>query len=48
MEQSVKFNLVKDYYDRGLWTETMVKNAIGKWITAKEAEEILKGDIANE
>jgi len=42
MEHSPKFNKVKDYYDRGLWNETMVRNAINKWITAEEAEEILK------
>lgn len=42
MEHSPKFNKVKDYYDRGLWNETMVRNAINKWITTEEAEEILK------
>ena len=38
---SPKFEKVKDYYDRGLWNEKMVRNAVGKWITAEEADEIL-------
>ena len=33
-----KFEKVKDYYDRGLWTKTMVRNVVGKWITAEEYE----------
>ena len=41
MEHSPKFEKVKDYYDRGLWNEKMVRNAVGKWITAEEADEIL-------
>ena len=38
---SPKFEKVKGYYERGLWNETMVRNAVGKWITAEEADEIL-------
>lgn len=38
---SQKFDRVKGYYDKGLWTADMVRNAVGKWITAEEAEEIL-------
>lgn len=41
MKHSVKFPLVKDYYEKGLWTEQMVRNAVGKWITEAEAQEIL-------
>lgn len=41
MEHSKKFTTVKGYYDHGLWTEAMVRNAVGRWITAEEADEIL-------
>lgn len=38
---SEKYNKVKDYYDRGLWSESRVANAVVKgWITAEEYEEI--------
>lgn len=37
---SEKFTLVKDYYDRGLWSKQRVYNAVGKWITAEEYEQI--------
>ena len=40
MEHSKNFDKVKDYYDRGLWSEERVKNAVGKWITAEEYTEI--------
>lgn len=42
-EHSTRFEKVKGYYDRGLWNRQMVMNAVGKWITAEEAEEILSG-----
>ena len=35
---SAKFELVKNYYDSGLWSITRVHNAVGKWITAEEFE----------
>lgn len=39
---SKKFNTVKNYYVKGLWTEEQVRNAVSKkWITQKECEEIL-------
>ena len=41
MEHSAKYELVKSYYDRGLWSAERVRNAMGKWITAEEAAEIL-------
>lgn len=41
-EHSAKFELVKKYYDNGLWNEQMVKNAVGRWITEEEKNEILK------
>lgn len=40
-EHSAKFEKVKAYYDKGLWNKQMVLNAVGKWITAEEADEIL-------
>ena len=33
---SPKFELVKNYYDRGLWSVDRVQKAIGKWITEEE------------
>ena len=45
-EHSASFEKVKSYYDRGLWNRQMVLNAVGKWITAEEAEEILNGESA--
>ena len=42
MEHSPKFNLVKNYYTRHLWSKTRVYNAVDKgWITAAEYEEIV-------
>lgn len=38
---SQKFEKVRRYYLDGLWNETMVKNAIDRWITSEEAEQIL-------
>ena len=38
---SDKYSLVKNYYDRGLWSADRVIKAIGRWITEEEAEEIL-------
>lgn len=43
MERSKKFETVKGYYDKGLWTEAMVRNAVGRWITEAEADEIVGG-----
>ena len=38
---SEKFELVKRYYDRGLWNEYRVRMAVVKgWITPEEYEEI--------
>ena len=39
---SKKFAKVKRYYDEGLWTKSMVRNAVVKgWITADEYELIV-------
>ena len=41
MEHSKKFEKVKTYYDRGVWTIDMVRNAVVKgWITEEEFTEI--------
>ncbi len=37
---SKNFNKVKDFVTKRLWTELMVRNAVGKWITAEEYEDI--------
>lgn len=45
MEYSPKFEKIKFYYDNGIWTEKMVKNAVNKGlITEEEYEEITGGD----
>ena len=33
---SKNYEKVKNYYDKGLWNENRVHNAVGKWITLKE------------
>lgn len=44
MEHSPKFELVKGYYDSGLWSKKAVRNAVVKGrITAAEYEEITGG-----
>ena len=41
-EHSPKFDLVKSYYDRHLWTADQVRKAVDKgWITQAECDEIL-------
>ena len=35
-----KFNQVLGYYRAGLWSLAMVRNAVGRWITAEEYKEI--------
>lgn len=40
-EHSVKFELVKEYYDSGLWKKKAVRNAVVRgWITKEEYKEI--------
>ena len=40
-EHSEKYELVKGYYDSGLWKLKAVRNAVKKgWITIEEFEEI--------
>ena len=33
---SKHYEKVKSYYEKGFWSEEMVKNAVGKWITEEE------------
>lgn len=40
VEHSEKFEIVKERYDNDLWSKTYVYNAVGRWITATEYEEI--------
>lgn len=37
---SEKFEKVRDYYGKHLWTITQVANSVGKWITKEEYKEI--------
>lgn len=39
-DHSKNFEKVKKYYDDRMWNKAKVHNAIGKWITAEEYEEI--------
>lgn len=38
---SPKFERVKGYYNAGLWNAEMVHNAVGRWITTAEEQEII-------
>jgi hypothetical protein len=41
IEHSEKYNLVANYYNRKLWNESRVRNAVIKgWITSDEFTEI--------
>ena len=47
-EHSKNFDKVRGYYDKGLWTEGMVRDAAQNptgrpWITESEVEEIITG-----
>lgn len=37
---SKNFEKVLDYYKKRLWTLKQVQNAVGKWITEEEYQEI--------
>ena len=37
---SKNYAKVKNYYDNGLWSKERVYNAVGRWITEAEYEEI--------
>lgn len=40
VEKSKNYEKVKSYYDRGLWPIDRIYNAVGKWITEVEYQEI--------
>lgn len=40
MEHSKNYDKVKTYYERGMWSEDRVRDAVGKWITEEECAEI--------
>ncbi len=40
MEHSEKYELVKNYYDKKLWSAARVRKSVGKWITQAECDEI--------
>lgn len=46
MAHSKNFEKVKKYYDDGLWTFNRVCNAVGKWITKEELEEITAKEVS--
>lgn len=41
---SKMFDKIKYWYEKGYWTEEMVRKAEGKWLTEEEVEQILRGD----
>ena len=42
MEHSPKYEKVKEYFNKGLWNEEMVRTAVVKgWITKEEYREIV-------
>ena len=46
---SKKYNLVKKYYDQGLWSQKRVHDAVDKnWITAEEYKLITGEDYQGE
>ena len=40
--KSPKYELVAYYFENRLWNKAMVRDAVGTWITAEEAAEILQ------
>lgn len=39
------FDRIKDFYDRGLWTKEMVRNAVVKGKITAEEYEIITGEV---
>lgn len=44
---SKNYEKVKGFYDAGLWSLGMVHNAVGRWVTAAEFEEITGKEFKN-
>lgn len=41
-KESPRYAIVKRYYDKGFWTEDMIRNAVKqKWITEDELQQII-------
>ena len=45
-KHSTNYLKVKKYFEDSFWTKKMVLNAVDKWITKDEADEILR--VANQ
>ncbi len=45
MEHSKNFEKIKKYYIEGRWTISMVRDAVGRWITEEEFKEIVGEDF---
>lgn len=39
------FDRIKDFYDRGLWTKEMVRNAVVKGKITAEEYELITGEV---
>ena len=37
-----KFEKIKDYYEKRLWTKEQVHKSVGSWFTPDEADSILQ------
>ena len=49
MEHSTKFEKLKGYYEKGLWDEVRLANAVKKnWITEEEYNEIVNGSTSEQ
>lgn len=48
MAHSKNYEKVKKLYKMGIWSEKMVWNAVGKWITPEEYKEITGEDYSKE
>lgn len=48
MAHSKNFEKVKKFYKMGIWSEKMVWNAVGKWITPEEYKKITGEDYSKE
>lgn len=40
MDKSLQFETVKRHFDNGAWSKAQVGDAVGRWITAAEYQEI--------
>ena len=48
MAHRKNYEKVKKFYKMGIWSEKMVWNAVGKWITPEEYKEITGEDYSKE